>query len=328
MKKILIILILGILIIVLTAGLIFYLLYSVKNNSENNSAIKLELDEDSLELKGGPIVGPYAVLLKEIADIMAGCERPINFRSERYRLSYSNKEEDKKEGEYEGFRWLNEKGEIELIKDSYGLSLEYNHGNPQKAAKYFPECAQLINNYLLSTGFISNDKNNYIYPEKYSYDYPPPSRFGFGKDNIKCVVNNNTFWPEISVVCGNVLESNTPVEFREIYKDINPLDSWGMWVSVDQIVDNFALGRIGGTYGPTASWVIFKKDNNKWIRAVSTQDEWACDELLKADVSPAVLATLLENTGSPFNLGKCTDYAGDGWEKDYEKLYQEKTGEN
>ncbi|MBU2539826.1 hypothetical protein KJ786_01535 [Patescibacteria group bacterium] len=121
---------------------------------------------------------------------------------------------------------------------------------------------------------------------------------------------------------GNIEQSKS--EYQEINKDILPLYEKGMSIDVYNIVENFALTTIGEENGPGGAWVILKKEEGKWKEVAATEDEWPCDKLLKADISPSVLAVLLENKEGRFNPSKCTDYNGDGEEKDYEKLYQEK----
>ncbi len=330
-KKILIILILGIIIIILIGGLIFYKLYSPKNNLKDDSAIKLELDEDFLELEGGPIVGPYAVVLKEIADIMAGCERPINFGSELYSLfyfySYGN-EEDKKEGKYEGLRWLNEEEEIELIKNSHSLFFRYY--NPKdslkekKAAEYFPGCLEAVNTYLLSMGFTSNDKNNYQDAYQSADGTDSEVRWGFEKDNIKCVTDGFfDFDPTISVSCGDISDAVTPSEYREIYKYLNPSNDWGMYIDVYKVVDNFALVTKGWIYNFFGAWAILQREGEKWVNMFGWyQDLWECYELLEADVPPSLFE--LEQEG--INDECYGDVDENYREQKYKEYYQEKMG--
>ena len=258
------------------------------------------------------------------------------------------KEHEEGIGEENGINWFNEKNEVEFVK-GYALILKLEEWDnlqgkfvTSTGKDITKEEVDKITTYLSSLGFIQNKKNTYnIDSETF--------RVGLEKNNIKCVNRKNpTYW---SLECGNISKSITPSVYKEIYmaeyENLGSAKSYGLYLGVDRVADNFAMGTLWVELGVVTSGkkVIWEKENGDWKEiATGGEGPYACDKLLDKKVP----YSLLEGCAfyGVYGGEKCQDYMKDIKEDirncdeycvkseeygevlcDYERLYQSIFGE-
>jgi uncharacterized protein YxeA len=165
------------------------------------------------------------------------------------------------EEEYQGFPWIKDDNEVELIKGYYF----YSQVHDDELIK--ENCRKNILSFL-EESLIVNVKNS----SKYI--------FAFELDNIKC-----TIFPygSLNLYCGDISKGITPKEYRGIYKAINPTLNPDIFVSVGEIVDNFAIA------GTISYAVLLKKEEDGWKNLFETQDGFECEIVLKHKVPPSLI---------------------------------------
>lgn len=211
-------------------------------------------------------------------------------------------------GNTEAISWLNEQGLIEIIGGSTMLYFDYGDVSQpvhdESIVKSFSNCAEKFREYFINSGFVKNQKNsiaNYM-------------RVGMENSNIKCVIEDDSRWPTLSVSCGDIKNADTSPEYQQLYKDIIGT-VWGEAV-VAKIVGDWALGGIYQTNGGAGGQVLFKKENGKWIESAISQSDWSCQPFFNAGVSPDTYSMLM----APETDVPCVDEDY----KQYNDFYQNK----
>jgi hypothetical protein len=257
---------------------------------------------------------------------------------------YSQVSLEQVKGKYEGFDWLNEKNEIELIK---GAQIVYDPEDfPIGDTPPDPNIingVKKINAYLLEKGFTLNERNKWFQSpatEREFWETGNRGRIAYEKGNIKCYLGTETNFTEggFSVGCGDISKSETPPEYRAIYYEANPEKDLVCWVTIENVVNNFAIGGSGCPFGAAKIW---KEENGEWQLLSGTQAYWSCSMLLDNKVPPFLFISPQKEECIFYECDLCEGDECKAYEKRcekdelgmhpvpfvYEELYKEEFGE-
>jgi len=202
---------------------------------------------------------------------------------------------EKDEGKFKGFDWLNEQGEVELLKGYYFNYDPFNQRYTQPDEN-IPLAAKKTKDYLVKKGFQVNTKNSFYENEEsfWAQKEASPGRLALEKGEVKCLLESGFLGlaeSGFNLICNRLEIGATPPVYQELYQFVNPDGDLSLKLSLDKQVANFAVGGVGDSYGGAAT--LWKKEAGQWQVSQVTQMAWDCQKLLDDQVPPELIPSCL-----------------------------------
>jgi len=213
-------------------------------------------------------------IIKEVID-----DNKRDFSFEEFIIELNNKiniyceeisiNQRKYEEKYDGFYWIKENNEVELIKGHWFFTSSLHDKDLMNV------CQESIMDYI---------KNNLIINTKNTDNKITAA---FESEHIKCIFLR-PYSSHFDLRCGDISKSITPKEYKEIFSYMNPSFDLSISVQVFNIIDNFAdVGR-GGRSG-AGYRAILKKEKGEWKEIMGTQDMFECEIVFEYEVPPSLV---------------------------------------
>jgi len=236
--------------------------YFSQNQNDNPETVQTAIPTTTIEpipsTTPTPIITPIVDLSFEI--FIAGLREILETN-----CSHEQMYENEYVGEYNGFPWINEDKEVELIKGYHMVpTIEY----PSMGK----DCKDRILNYL-EVNLISNTENT------------SDRVLGFEKEDIKCLFYTGCSEFEC-LDCGDITKSITPEAYKGIYQCLNSEMKPGKSFEIGKVMGDFAIS------GYIYYAILLKKTDDGWINLYETQDTWECEIVFEHEVPPSLIGNM------------------------------------
>jgi len=247
------------------------------------------------------------------------------------------------ETDFEGFDWINDNNERELIKEyGYRLDLAVSTTTFQELINNGEEAVSKLEKVLSEKGFKKNERNTYFCNNEKGLMYG--GRLAFERGNIKCVIDLYTdyFKTRFDIGCGDILERPTPNIYREIYnfffgkKDLNSSKNFRDIVLPVRVITNnfgtFALVAFPDITCPSIKHSLFsilKKEKGNWkeISNFGGLDFLSCRTLLENKVPPDIFVDPKTSRSLDVYFTLDEKDCQEGYQKDCERGGKYKSGD-
>lgn len=280
-----------ILFLILFSSIVYYLILLGEDKVlENEDFVREEIEvvledaeQDDIEL-----------LVFDLENFIRNCIQQHGIEDyDFYEQSYLKRQET--EGEYYGMRWFDDQGDVELIRGQSEFTfdlwihddMDFDERNllHEERELYIKDCFNETKHFLEGEGFVVNFEKESDFGEAWMY--------GLEKNEKKCLVYRRGNYPQMSLECGDFNNVETPVEFKEIYRDINPMEH-DNYLHVEKVSGDFAyVGK--SNYHLGGAWHFLKKENGVWEKKALTQGYIQCGVLFEMNMKPETFEELTSN---------------------------------